>query len=213
MRICKNAIEYQKILTNLQADFVDEVRPKERDIRDKYKKKFEKTPVEEWKQILDDQDNEIRDLYKTCLKNIENFINSQPKHPIYVFKKNRRYYILKWDWITGDNTKSPVPIASIQLLRRKNPGWVFEYIFPGTAFDYVICPNCEREFTKFKPNEKFCPTCRRSPRSKRALINKKDSRYCQNLGCKKPIPGFRRSDAKYCCDACKTAACEKRKSC
>lgn len=149
---------------------------------------------------------------KQVITEIDVFIKNQLENPIYIFKANRRYYKLKINWITGEYRKSkkPIPPARLLLLRRQKPDWIIEYKFPNSNFDFVICPNCKREFTRYYPNEKYCFRCQRSPRSKKPLTIQDNIRYCQN--CEKPIPAGKNKRTKYCCGACRTAACMKRKS-
>lgn len=211
MVICKNATEYQRELNNLIVEFYREIKPKERAIHSKYNDLIENATDENYREIFKKEENEIRTLYHNGVKKIDDFIKSQPEKPIYIFKANRRYYELKINWITGKEERSKNPIISLRLFQRRKPGWIVDYQFPHTAFNFVICPNCKQEFQRIYPHEKYCNICRRSPRSRRSLNNQSVIRYCQNPGCGKPIPAGKNKRTKYCCGACRTAAFEKRK--
>ena len=212
MDICKNALEYDRELSRLLSNRDREVLQKEVIIEEKYREPLDRLDGIEWGAVQREYEKEISDLYHECMKPIEDFIKNQPEQPIYVFKTAGKYYELKKDWIKAEWTKSKNPITGkrLLLLKRQRPGWIIENEFPNSAFDFVECPNCKRKFTRHKSHEKYCHLCRRSPRSKRPLIQA-NVRYCQNPGCEKPIPAGKNQRAKYCCNACKTAAWEKRK--
>jgi len=72
--ICKNAIEYEKILNRLQAEFLEEVRQKESEISKKYRHSLNNAEGMEWKTLHNQLNKEISDLYHECMKPIENFI-------------------------------------------------------------------------------------------------------------------------------------------
>lgn len=212
MDICKNAIEYQRELERLLSNCNHELRQKEPVIKNRYKELMDSAEGMEWKTLRIKRDNEISDLYHECMKPVLDFEGSQPKKPIYIYKKARRYYKHEYNWATGEMKISKLP-SLMQFLIIGQKEWILKVSFNGTAFDIVPCQNCKKEFTRFYPHEKYCLNCqRRSPKSKKPPIDKPKIRDCRNPDCNKPIPGFRRADAIYCCDACKTAASKKRKN-
>jgi len=197
-------------LNNLMADSIQKIGQKEHLIYIKYRESLDNAIGMEWKAIQKKYEKDLSDAAHEGVKSILDFEKSQPDKPIFIFKANHRYYKLKIDWVTTEYTKLKKPIPSIRLLRRQKPGWIVEYTF-SKAFDFATCPNCQREFTRTYPHEKYCYDCRRSPRSKRPLSIQTTVRNCQNPGCEKPIPTGKNKRTKYCCNACKTAAYEKRK--
>lgn len=213
MDICKNAVEYENALNRLWAEFSREIAPKERAIRTRYRDLIENATDENVKEVFKKEEDEINILYHDGMKPIHDFIENQPEKPIYVFKTNGKYYELKKDWIKAEWTKSKNPITRFRLLLllRQKPGWVRKSEFPNSTFDFIMCPNCGRKFTRYYPHEKYCFMCQRSPRSKKPITGQSPLRYCQNPGCDKPIPAGKNRGTKYCCNACKTAAYEKRK--
>jgi len=204
MVIFKNATEYMQEFNNIIADSYRELRKKENIIHNKYRESLDNATGMEWKTLQKQHDKEISDItYEYGMKPLIEFERSQPDKPIFIFKANRKYYKLKIDWSSLEYTKLKKPITNIRLLRKHKPGWIIEYTF-SKAFDFVICPNCQREFTRHNPHETYCHFCRR-------FKNPKKPRSCQNPGCEKIIPGSKNKRAKYCCGACRTAAFKKRK--
>jgi len=191
--------EFNKLL----AVSFQELRQKNSQLNEKYREPLDNSEGMAWKNLRRKHDKELHDITDECIKPILDFERSQPDKPIFIFKANRKYYKLKIDLATGEYTKLKTPLPSIGLLRRQKPDWIVEYTYLK-AFDFVPCQNCQREFTRMYPNEKYCFFCRR-------FNNPKKTRNCQNLGCDKLIPNSKNKRAKYCCGACRTAAFEKRR--
>jgi len=209
MVICKNATEYMRKFNNLMADSFQELMQKTSLLNEKYREPLDNLEGMAWKNLQRKYDKELSDISHNSVKPLLDFEKSQPDKPIFIFKANRKYYKLKIDLSTGEYTKLKKPIPDIRLLRRQKPGWIVEYTF-AKAFDFVPCRNCQREYWRINPNEKYCHFCRRSPKSKRPnqFINSKKSRHC--LECEKEIPSGKNKRTKYCCGACRQAAWKKK---
>jgi len=134
----------------------------------------------------------------------------QPIKPLYIFKKGRKFFELRFVENNPGLWFSPEPLTK-QTIREKSNAWILPICFNGDTVDIVRCEHCGRVLVKYWPNQKYCFMCQRSPRSKRPHTLQSNTRYCQNPGCEKPIPAGKNKRAKYCSNACKTAAYEKRK--
>jgi len=205
MDICKNAEEYLRELDKLRAEAFREWQQK----RTTLNKSFNliENPT---KQDYKNRDNESYNLYQDCSKSVRDFENA-PIKPTYIFKKGRKYYELKY---TGENPHlwiSPKPIK-MQILKAKKSEWVIEVIFPGSSVDIATCPHCKDKFVRLKPNQKYCPACQSDLKDIgfNPGVDLEKHRYCLNCG--KHLPNDKHGKAKYCCGACRTAACKKRKS-
>ena len=178
MAICKNASEYQRELDRLISDCYREIRQKEVIIEEKYREPLDHSDVIEWRAIQREYEKEISDLYHESIKPVLNFENSQPKKPRYIYKKKRRYFEVKYSWDTGDFKISKKPL-NLLLFFGKNPEWDIELSYSGIPLDQVPCPKCKREFLRYHPNQKYCPRCQRSPRSKKpkSSINQNKKRH------------------------------------
>ena len=210
MVFCKNVEEYLEELDQIKSDILKNIGLKESQIRASFKDTLhEEKGNKKWREVHKKMEHEIRILYRQEVQKITDFERTQPNRPVFIYKKNRKYHEVKFEYLTGEIHISENPIADLRLLQRNKPHWIIEVFFPNSALDVAICPNCQREFTRFFPHEKYCESCQKSPRSKKAKTTQ-EQRLCQQ--CHRPLPNYKNAKAKYCCNACKTAACKKRKN-
>lgn len=201
MDICKNADEYWAELWRLRGKGFREYYSKVTELRAVFRTKDDPS-MQDIKEFRKAE----RNLWKNCLKEAEDFDKRQPVKPVYIFKKGRKYYELQFNEENPNLWISPKPIK-MQILKAKNSEWVLEIIFPGSAVDIATCAYCKDKFVRLQPNQKYCPSCSRigfNPRT-----NPDKYRYCLNCG--KQLPIGKHGKAKYCCGACRTAACKKRR--
>ena len=188
MIICKNAKEYWAELWRLRGEGFQE-----------YYSKFKELRTEK----------EKRDLFVNCLKEAEDFDNQQPIKPLFIYRKGRKWHELKF--IQGKPMSpgiwiSPEPVDK-HTTREKSNAWVLPIHFNGHPVDVVVCQYCKSEFIRFSPHQKQCPECQRFGFNPVANLDK--HKYC--LNCSKHLPYGKHGKTKYCCGACRTAACKKRK--
>jgi hypothetical protein len=198
MDICSNAREYWEELWRLRGKGFREFHSKYTELRAAFH-----TIDDPTMQDIQNEEKARRDLWVDCFKEAEDFDNRQPIKPLFIFKKGRKWHELKWIPNSPSLWISPEPIDD-QTLREKSNAWILPIHFNSHAVDVVGCQHCKNEFVRDKPNQKYCPTCQMDG------IDFDKHRFCLNCG--KHLPNGKHGKAKYCCGACRTAACKKRKS-
>jgi hypothetical protein len=205
MEICKNAEEYWHELWKLRGEGFKKYYSDVSKLRSVFHAIEDPT-----RQDYENIDRDENRLLRNCLSEVKDFENMQPIKPLYIFKKGRKFFELRFVENNPGLWFSPEPLTK-QTIREKSNAWILPICFNGDTVDIVRCEHCGRVLVKYWPNQKYCFMCQRSPRSKRPHTLQSNTRYCQNPGCEKPIPAGKNKRAKYCSNACKTAAYEKRK--
>ncbi|WAC04025.1 MAG: hypothetical protein OS112_05990 [Methanoregula sp.] len=206
MDICKNADEYEREIWKLREEAYREYRQKKIILNASFDT-IEEPTIQDYKNL----DMARYNLFQDCLKQVRDFENRHPIKPFYIFKKGRKYHELKNIEENPGLWISPKPII-MQILNAKNSEWVLEVTFPGSAVDVATCPHCKDKFIRYGSHQKYCPSCQRNLKTigfnPGTDIDK--HRYCLNCG--KHLPNTKHGKTKYCCGACRTSACKKRKS-
>jgi hypothetical protein len=198
MVICENAYGYEKELRRLRGEAVKELRPKQQELYNKFDS-IENPTKQDYENLYETETK----LKEDCLKEVIDFENRHPVKPLYVFKKGRKYYKLTFLKNGAGLRISNKPIP-MQIL--KSNDWILPITFPGSAVDVKVCQRCKTEFMRYKLNQKYCFSCIID------LKNKKNVKRKNCLNCGKLLPIGKHGKTKYCCGACRTAACKKRKS-
>ena len=200
MVICENAKEYWEELWRLRGDAVRELRPKQQELWAEF---FSiENPTKQDYENLGEMETKLKE---DCLKEVIDFENRHPVKPLYIFKKGRKYYELTFLTEGAGLRISDKPIP-MQILNAKSYEWILPITYPRSAVDVEVCRGCKIEFVRYKPHQKYCLSCQIDMKNK----NKVKRKRCLNCG--KLLPIGKHGKAKYCCGACRTAACKKRKS-
>jgi hypothetical protein len=208
MHICKNAKEYWEELWKLRGEAWREFFDKVTKIRAEFH-----TIEDPTTQDFENIEKAERILWADCFKEANDFDNRQPVKPLFVFKKNRKWHELRFVVGNPDTILwiSPEPVDE-QTMREKSNAWILPINFNDKVVDVAICRHCKKEFIRYKPHQQNCDTCKRSLKNIgfNPYTDLDKHRYCLNCG--KHLPNGKHGKAKYCCGACRTAACKKRKS-
>jgi len=203
MVIYKNAIEYQEKLEKLQSDAIIEIYEKTQKYNTSINNCKDFTTRQDWDKYYKD----LRDITNNAAKPVFDFEKEQPRKPTYILKKGRKFYEAKYTVESPYLWISDTPLNT-QMLNEINFDWVIELTFSDKGTDIVICVKCKQKFIRFKPHQKKCPACQHQKGN--PLTEPDKHRYC--LYCGKHLSNSAHGKKKYCCGACRTAACEKRKS-
>ena len=201
MVICKNAIEYQKKLEKLQSDAIIEIYEKTQKYNISINNREDFTTRQDWDKYYKD----MRDIANNAAKPVFDFEKEQPRKPTYILKKGRKFYEAKYIVESPHLWISDTPLDT-QMLNTINFDWVIELTFSDKGTDIVVCAECKRKFIRFKPHQKKCYACQHQIGNPFTEPDK----YC--LHCGKHLPNNVHGKKKYCCGACRTAACKKRKN-
>ncbi len=123
-------------------------------------------------------------------------------------------------WTPHEQHRYRRMLAQLFWARKKHPGvpqdWIMEYM----ATYWLRCVVCDHDFFSRRPDTNYCAMhCRKQAATNRQRKRRAAERRqqhdeqqptCQFSACSKPLPPEKRTNAKYCDNACKQNAYRER---